>query len=81
MSEQQQTIITEESESASKLIREEMQKQETEIIEKLMEQGMVIAYPNREVFQEKMQYAYDTIAAYAGKENVAYFLELVDQSR
>lgn len=77
----QQEIIREESVNASILVREEMKKQETMIIEKLNEEGMVVTYPDRQVFQEKMQYAYDMISAYAGKENVEHFLQLVKDSR
>ncbi len=81
LTKEQQLIIIEESENASILMRIEMQKQETMIIRKLEEEGMLITYPDRKVFQEKMQYAFDTISAYAGKDNVEYFLELVEKSR
>lgn len=81
LSEEQQAIIREESIHAGNWMREEIQLQEAEIIVKLQEAGMIITYPDRSVFQDKMQYAYDTITTYAGKENVAYFLEMVEDAR
>ena len=81
LSKEQQDIISEESLNSSDLIRKEMQEQEEIIFKKLLEEGMIITYPNRELFQGKMQYAYDAISAYAGKENVEFFLDLVEKAR
>ena len=81
LTKEQQDIVLEESHNSSDFIRKEIQEQEDIIIGKLVDEGMVITYPNRELFHGKMQYAYDTISAYAGKENVEYFLKLVEKAR
>ncbi|WP_105614696.1 TRAP transporter substrate-binding protein [Vallitalea okinawensis] len=80
LTKEQQTIIREESIKAGNWMREEMQKQEAEIIIKLEEEGMEITYPDRELFKAKMQYANDVISVYAGKENVETFLEMVEET-
>lgn len=80
LTEEQQTIIIDESEKAGNWMREAMQKEEAEIIKKLEERGMQITYPDRELFKAKMQYANDAISVYAGKENVETFLKMVEET-
>lgn len=81
LSQEQRKIIREESIKAGEWMRIEVQQQEIEMLLQLEEEGLSITYPNRAVFKEKMQYAYDAIATYAGKENVEYFLQLVEEER
>ena len=81
LTKEQQEIIREESITAGNWMREEVQKEEVEILKKLQDEGMIITYPDRSVFKEKMKYAYNTISTYAGIENVEYFLQLVEESR
>lgn len=81
LTKEQQLIIKEESIKAANLMRERIQEDEAEILEILAGKGMMITYPDREVFKQKMQYAYDAIATYAGEENVAYFLQLIEEAR
>lgn len=80
LTKEQQQIIKEESVNAGNWMREEVQKQEKEIITFFKENDVIITYPNREAFKAKMQYAYDTIATYAGKDNVEYFLDMIEQA-
>ncbi|PKM67391.1 MAG: C4-dicarboxylate ABC transporter substrate-binding protein [Firmicutes bacterium HGW-Firmicutes-2] len=81
LTKEQQEIILEESIAAGNWMREEVQKEEVEILKKLEDEGMIITYPDRSVFKEKMKYAYNAISTYAGIENVEYFLQLVEESR
>lgn len=77
---EQQKIIKEESVNVGKWMREEVQKQEKEIISFLQDNGVIITHPNRDAFKSKMQYAYDMIGTYAGNNNVEYFLDMIKQS-
>lgn len=81
LTKEQQKIIREESINAGLWMREEVQRQEIEILKELEKQGMIITYPDRNIFKSKMQYAYDGIANYAGSENIEYFLKLVEEGR
>jgi hypothetical protein len=40
-----------------------------------------VTSPDRAAFKAQMQYAYDAIGEYAGKENVAKFLEMVEETQ
>jgi TRAP-type C4-dicarboxylate transport system substrate-binding protein len=75
---EQQKIIREESKKAGQWFRDEMQKEEAGLIGKLKEKGMQITEPDIAKFKAQMQPAYDRIGEYAGKENVAKFLKMVE---
>ena len=78
---EQQIIIKEESKNAGQWFRIQMQAEEGELIHKLKDKGMEITDPDAVKFRSAMQPAYDRIANYAGQENVAKFLEMVEAAR
>ena len=78
---EQQKIIKEESKRAGQWFRDRMQEEEGELIQKLKDKGMNVTQPDVAKFREAMQPAYDRIADYAGRENVAKFLKMVDAAR
>ena len=79
---EQQEILTEESARAAAFYRDEMQRQEAELVELLQtEGGMQITEPDPAEFREVMGPAYERIGEYAGPENVARFLEMVEAER
>jgi hypothetical protein len=41
---------------------------------------MKVTSPDRAAFKAQMQYAYDAIGEYAGKDNVARFLKMVEET-
>jgi tripartite ATP-independent transporter DctP family solute receptor len=75
---EQQKIVREESKKAGQWFRDTMLKEEAGLIEKLKAKGMKITQPDTSKFRSQMQPAYDRIGEYAGKENVAKFLKMVD---
>jgi len=74
----QQKILREEAQKAGQWFREEQQREEVTLIDKLKEKGMKITLPDRAAFKAEMQYAYDAIGEYAGKHNVEKFLKMVE---
>ncbi len=78
---EQQTILKEEAQKAGQWFRDEQQKEEKDLVSKLKEKGMQITEPDREAFKAKMQYAYDKISEYAGKDNVDKFLNIVAETK
>ena len=78
---EQQQIIREESKKAGQWFRDEMVKEEAGLVDKLKEKGMEITKPDIASFRAVMQPAYDRIGEYAGKENVAKFLKMVEAAR
>lgn len=74
----QQKIVKEESKKAGQWFRDTMLKEEAGLIDKLKAKGMKITTPDTSKFRAQMQQAYDRIGEYAGKENVAKFLKMVD---
>jgi len=74
---EQQQILKEEAVKAGQWFRDEQQEEEAGLIAMLKEKGMDVTTPDRSAFKDKMGYAYDKIAEYAGKENVDKFLEMV----
>ncbi len=75
---EQQKIIKEESKKAGQWFRDTMLKEEAGLIDKLKGKGMVVTEPDTSKFRAQMQPAYDRIGEYAGKENVAKFLKMVE---
>ena len=78
---EQQIIIKEESKKAGQWFRDRMVEEEGELIQKLKDKGMQVTEPDIAKFRDAMQPAYDRIADYAGKENVAKFLKMVNDAR
>lgn len=75
---EQQKIIKEESKKAGDWMREQVQKEEQNLVKQLEEKGMKVTRPNPADFKAKMKPAYDKIGEYAGKENVEAFLKMAD---
>jgi TRAP-type transport system periplasmic protein len=80
LSADQQKILTEEAKKAGQWFRDEQQKEEKSLIAKLQATGMKITLPDRGAFKASMKYAYDKIGEYAGKDNVAKFLKMVEET-
>ena len=79
---EQQAILTEESARAAAFFRDEMQREEAELVELLRtEGGMAITRPDPAAFRAVMDPAYARIGEYAGAENVARFLDMVEAER
>ncbi len=81
LSEEQQMILKEESTNAGNEMRRMMQDQEEDLIGMLEEEGMEVTYPDKTLFKDMMQPAYDRIAEYAGKENVEYLLKIAEENK
>ena len=78
---EQQAIVREESVKAGDFMRITLQKEDGSLLKKLRDAGMVITTPDIAQFRALMQPAWDRIAEYSGKENVAEFLKMVDSVR
>jgi TRAP-type transport system periplasmic protein len=76
----QQTILREEAQKAGQWFRDKQLAEDNDILQKLLSEGMKVTLPNRAAFKAKMQYAYDAIGEYAGKDNVAKFLKMVEET-
>jgi tripartite ATP-independent transporter DctP family solute receptor len=77
----QQKIIREESVKAGNWMREQVQKEEANLVKQLEEKGMQVTRPNVADFKARMQPAYDRIGQYAGKDNVDAFLKMADSTK
>ena len=77
LSPSQQRILLEESRAAGNLMRELVAQQEAEELTKLAAAGMEITEPDLAPFKAKMAPAYERIGEYAGKDNQAKFLSLL----
>ena len=80
LSAEQQVILKEEAQKAGQWFREKQLAENADLIEKLKGKGMQVTSPDRDAFKAKMQYAYDAIGVYAGKENVEKFLKMVEET-
>ncbi len=76
---EQQQIIREESQKAGNFMRDQIMSQESDLIEKLKEKGMVVTEPDLAAFKAVMGPAYETIGNYAGKDNVQKFLDMANK--
>ena len=81
LSADQQAILKEEAQKAGQWFRETQFAANADLIEKLKGKGMKVTLPDRAAFKAQMQYAYDAIGEYAGKENVAKFLKMVEETQ
>ena len=81
LSAEQQKILKEEGVKAGQWFRDAQQDEEKSLIGKLKEKGMKVTEPDRAAFKAQMGPAYDAIAEYSGKENVAKFLKMVEETK
>lgn len=81
LTKEQQQIIKEESIAAGKYMRELVMSQEEDYLNKLIELGVKVTYPDIAEFREAMQPAYEVISNYAGAQNMKEFLEMVERYR
>jgi tripartite ATP-independent transporter DctP family solute receptor len=77
---EQQAILTEEAQKAGQWFRDNQLAAKDDLIQKLKATGMQVTTPDRAAFKAKMQYAYDAIGEYAGKDNVEKFLKMVEET-
>jgi len=77
LTEEQQTILREESANAAKTMREAVQKQEAEELAGLKERGMKITEPDLAPFAALMEPARKRVAEYSGADNMEKFLGLL----
>jgi len=77
----QKAIVREESKKAGQWFRDNMVKEEEGLVEKLKGKGMKVTFPDRAKFRALMQPAYKRIGEYAGQENMATFLKMVEAER
>ena len=80
LSPDQQAILKEEAQKAGQWFRDENLKAEKGLVDQLKAKGMEVTDPDLAAFKAKMQPAYDTIAEYAGKDNVDAFLKMVAET-
>ncbi|WP_036483748.1 TRAP transporter substrate-binding protein [Nitratireductor basaltis] len=78
LTEDQQTILREESQAAAKSMREAVVAQEAEEIAALKERGMKITEPDLKPFAAMMESARKRVADYSGQENMDKFLSFLD---
>ena len=78
---EQQSIVREESKKAGDFMRITLQKEDESLLQKLKDSGMAITTPDIAPFRALMKPAWDRIADYSGKQNVAEFLKMVDSVR
>jgi TRAP-type C4-dicarboxylate transport system substrate-binding protein len=81
LSADQQSILKEEAKKAGQWFRDTQLAANADLIEKLKGKGMKVTSPDRAAFKAQMQYAYDAIGEYAGKDNVATFLKMVEETQ
>lgn len=74
----QQAILREESKAAGALMRKLVQEQEAEEIAAMSAKGMKVTQPDLAAFKARMAPAIERVGAYAGKENMATFLKMLD---
>lgn len=77
LTEEQQTILREESANAAKTMREAVQMQEAEELAGLKERGMKITEPDLAPFAALMEPARKRVAEYSGADNMDKFLSLL----
>ena len=78
LSEDQQTIVREESVAASTMMRDAVIAQEEKDIAALKERGMQVTDPDSAMFVELMGPARDRVSEYVGQENMKTFLSFLD---
>lgn len=74
----QQTILREESRAAGALMRKLVLEQEAQEVAAMAAKGMKVTRPDLAAFKARMAPAFERVGAYAGKENMATFLKMLD---
>ncbi|ARP96690.1 TRAP transporter substrate-binding protein [Bordetella genomosp. 13] len=74
---EQQAAVREESRSAGLLMRKLVAEQEADELARMEAAGVAITRPDIAKFRAVMQPAYDRVSAYAGKENMKTFLDML----
>ena len=78
---EQQKIVKEESKQAGDWMRAQIQKEEGTLISQLKEKGMLVTTPKQADFEARMKPAYDKIGEYAGRENIATFVKMAEDTK
>ena len=78
LTDEQRTILREESVAAGRMMREAVQAQEEEELAALEERGMTITRPDLEPFAALMGPARERVAEYSGQENMDTFLGFLE---
>jgi tripartite ATP-independent transporter DctP family solute receptor len=78
---EQQQIIKEESKKAGDYMRKTLRDAEADQIVKLQKLGMKVTRPDVSAFKAKMGPAYERMKASVGKENLEYFLKIVEEAK
>ena len=73
----QQTVLREESKLARDLMRKLVAEQEAAEISKMEAAGVAVTRPDLAKFRAIMQPAYDRVGAYAGKDNMKTFMDML----
>lgn len=81
LTEEQQQIIQEESDSAAALCRETIINSENDTIAKLEELGMSVTRPNLDEFRGMMEPAYKNIAGVSGQENFDTIIKMAEDNK
>jgi len=81
LSANQQAILKEEAQKAGQWFRDKQLAENDNLIQLLKGKGMKVTSPDRAAFKAQMQYAYDAIGEYAGKDNVTKFLKMVEETQ
>lgn len=76
---QQQAVLREESKAAGDLMRKLVQEQEAKEIAAMQDKGVKVTQPDLAAFKALMGPAHARVAEYAGKENMATFLKMLEQ--
>lgn len=78
---EQQAIIKEESVSAGNYMRQMMRDDAENLISLLEAEGMIVTYPDTELFKAQMGPAYQAIGAVFGKGNVDDFIKMAEAAK
>ncbi|THB62999.1 MAG: TRAP transporter substrate-binding protein [Desulfovibrio sp.] len=78
---EQQVIVREESKKAGDFMRQTLRDAEADQIRMLEELGMEVTYPDVALFKAKMEPAYARMEESVGSENLARFLEMLEEVR
>lgn len=75
---EQKTILREESRAAAALMRKLVGEQEDREVAEMAAKGMKVTRPDLAAFKAKMGPAIERVGAYAGKDNMAAFLKMIE---
>lgn len=78
---EQQLIIREESQKAGNYMRQSLRNAEADQIQKLIDLGMEVTYPDVALFKARMDPAYARMEESVGSENLATFLKMLEDEK